>query len=155
MRKFNAIKNAVNFGKGKNTMNKFNEQKQIEETTLYETGELMSATNEDKYVTEYKRTFTHVDENWTCTIDEHIDQSEYPKFVATFEDKLSSEVHARRCGTVKRAGEWLVDCLEHHYEVIVPQHDLGNDNFATRQLEAEDAIDTHETEYGFFLSKRG
>ena len=126
-------------------MNKFNENIQVEETTEFQESEAMQEANKDKYITEYKRTFTHVDENWTCTIDEHIDQSEYPKFVATFEDKLSSEVHVRRCGTVKRAGEWLVDCLEHHYEGIVPQHDLGNDNIATRQLEAEDAIDTFTT----------
>ena len=128
-------------------MNKFNENIQVEETTEFQESEAMQEANKDKYITEYKRTFTHVDENWTCTIDEHIDQSEYPKFVATFEDKLSSEVHVRRCGTVKRAGEWLVDCLEHHYEVIVPQHDLGSDNFATRQLEAEDAIDGYTQPY--------
>ena len=137
-------------------MNKFNESVQIEETTLYETGELMSETNEDKYVTKYKREFTHADENYTCTIDAYLDGPECPNldldqyqqpFIATFEDKLSGEVHVRRCGTVKRAGEWLVDCVEHHYEVIVPQHDLGSDNFATRQLEAEDAIDGYTQPY--------
>ena len=49
MRKFNAIKNAVNFGKGKNTMNKFNEQIQLEETDLYKEGELMIAEVQQYY----------------------------------------------------------------------------------------------------------
>ena len=148
MRKFNAIRNAVNFGKGKSNMSKFNEAIQVEETTQYQENQVMQEANEDRYLTKYVRAFKHTDNNWICTIDEHTDPSEYPKFVAAFEDKLSDEYHVRRCGTVKRAGEWLVDCLEHHYEVIVPQYDLGNDNFATRQLEAEDAID------GFAATRR-
>ena len=47
MRQFNAIKNAVNFGKGKNTMNKFNEQKQIEETTEFQDSEVMNELNNE------------------------------------------------------------------------------------------------------------
>ena len=48
MRKFNAIKNAVNFGKGKNTMNKFNEQKQIEETTEFQDSEVIKELNNEQ-----------------------------------------------------------------------------------------------------------
>ena len=51
MRKFNAIKNAVNFGKGKNTMNKFNEQKQIEETTEFQDSEVMNELNNEQQFT--------------------------------------------------------------------------------------------------------
>ena len=172
MRKFNAIRNAVNFGKGKSNMSKFNESIQVEETTEFQENQVMEELNneqqftsmahkrrverlqestqedKDRYLTKYIRAFKHTDNNWICTIDEHTDPSEYPKFVAAFEDKLSDEYHVRRCGTIQRCGEWLVDCLEHHYEVIVPQYDLGNDNFATRQLEAEDAID------GFAATRR-
>ena len=39
MRKFNAIKNAVNFGKGKSSMSKFDENIQVEETTEFKDSE--------------------------------------------------------------------------------------------------------------------
>ncbi len=62
MRKFNAIKNAVNFGKGKNTMNKFNTEKQTEETTEFQDSEVMNELNQqsDREIREKTkhRTFT-------------------------------------------------------------------------------------------------
>ena len=46
MRKFNAIRNAVNFAKGTN-MNKFNENIQSEETTEYQESEAMNEMNNE------------------------------------------------------------------------------------------------------------
>jgi len=118
-------------------MNKFNEQKQIEETTEFQESEAMQEANEDKYLSEYTRAFKNESDGWICTIDENLDQSEYPKFVATFEDQFTAEVHVRRCGTIKVAGKFLVDCLESHYQ----RHAKRYTTPATEQLNAEDEID--------------
>ena len=51
MRKFNAIKNAVNFGKGKSSMSKFDENIQVEETTEFQDSEVMNELNNEQQFT--------------------------------------------------------------------------------------------------------
>ena len=51
MRKFNAIKNAVNFGKGKSSMIKFDENIQVEETTEFQDSEVMNELNNEQQFT--------------------------------------------------------------------------------------------------------
>lgn len=140
-RQFNAIKNAVNFGKGKNTMNKFNEQKQVEETTSYETGELMNEVN--KLDQGIKRTLEESSEGkWSVSIDEY-----YPSlgngqfsiaFSATFNNLTTGGSHQELFNTVKACGEFLCAKVEQYYQ------DHPN---ATEQLNAEDTIDTFTMEH--------
>ena len=133
-RQFNAIKNAVNFGKGKNTMNKFNEQIQLEETDLYKESEVMNEAN--------KRKLEESSEGkWSVSIDEY-----YPPlgngqfsiaFSATFNNLTTGGSHQELFNTVKACGEFLCAKVEQYYQ------DHPN---ATEQLNAEDTIDTFTME---------
>ena len=153
MRKFNAIKNAVNFGKGKNTMNKFNEKKQVEETTLYETGELMNETNNELQnkinqldkptgdgFTEYKLTLDESSEGkWQVLIHEYYaplsDRTFSVNYSATFNNLTNGGSHQELFPILKSAGEFLLGKIDQYYQ----QHGDAN---ATDHLNAEDAIDT-------------
>ena len=85
MRQFNAIKNAVNFGKGKNTMNKFNEQKQIEETTEFQDSEVMNELNNEIQVNDKVQ--------WTAFIgDKEVIAKGVVEFIGEFNGKKTFTV---------------------------------------------------------------
>jgi len=85
----------------------------------------------------YKTAYRYENENYSCVIEEHDNG-----YVAIFTDKLDGGYQASRYDTIKECGEMFMTSLDYHYQEIVPQYDLGLNNWSTRQLEAEDAIDT-------------
>ena len=95
---------------------------------------------------EYKTVYKYTDENWTCEIKEYQAGLGNGKFstnyLAIFEDKISGGSICQHYNTIPCCGKLFIERLEHHYEVVCPKYNLDNDNFATRQLEAEDNIDT-------------
>ena len=141
-------------------MNKFNEQTQIEETTLYETGELMNETlgldlylnNElQNKINQLKPTgdgFTSdkltLDESsagqWQVTIHEYYaplsDRTFSVNYRATFHNHTNGGMHQELFPILKSAGEFLLGKIDQYYQ----QH--GDASNATAQLNAEDAIDT-------------
>ena len=141
-------------------MNKFNEQTQIEETTLYETGELMNETlgldlylnNElQNKINQLKPTgdgFTSdkltLDESsagqWQVTIHEYYaplsDRTFSVNYSATFKNFTNGGSHQELFRVLKSAGEFLLGKIDQYYQ----QH--GDASNATSQLNAEDAIDT-------------
>ena len=140
-------------------MNKFNESVQIEETTLYETGELMNETlgldlylnNElQNKINQLKPTgdgFTSdkltLDESsagqWQVTIHEYYaplsDRTFSVNYRATFHNHTNGGMHQELFPILKSAGEFLLGKIDQYYQ----QHGDAN---ATDQLNAEDAIDT-------------
>ena len=72
MRKFNAIKNAVNFGKGKSSMSKFDENIQVEETTEFQDSEVMNELNNGQQFTSmaHKRRVERLQEDFQLTAPE-------------------------------------------------------------------------------------
>ena len=143
-------------------MNKFNEQTQIEETTLYETGELMNETllGLDLYLnnelqnkinkldkptgdgfTEYKLTLDESSAGqWQVTIHEYYaplsDRTFSVNYSATFNNLTNGGSHQELFPILKSAGEFLLGKIDQYYQ----QH--GDASNATAQLNAEDAIDT-------------
>ena len=141
-------------------MNKFNESVQIEETTLYETGELMieKGLGLDLYlnnelqnkINQLKPTgdgFTSdkltLDESsagqWQVTIHEYYaplsDRTFSVNYRATFHNHTNGGMHQELFPILKSAGEFLLGKIDQYYQ----QHGDAN---ATDQLNAEDAIDT-------------
>ena len=151
MRKFNAIRNAVNFGKGKNRMNKFNENIQSEETTEYQESEAMNEMNnelQNKINELDKRELLNkhvlrLDESsegkWRVTIHEYYpplsDRTFAVSYMATFHNHTNGGMHQELFPLLKSAGEFLIAKVDQYYQ----QHSDAN---ATDQLNTEDAIDT-------------
>ena len=159
-------------------MNKFNEQKQIEETTEFQENQAMNELNNEQEITSmaHKRRVERLQNEvnqlnkptgdgftsdkltlleksegkWQATIHEYYaplsDRTFSVNYKATFHNHTNGGSHQELFPLLKSAGEFLIAKVEKYYQ--------ENPN-PTEQLNAEDAIDTHETEYGFFLSKRG
>lgn len=134
------------------TMNKFNEQKQIEETTLYETGELMNEMNNElqNKINEldkpefWNKQVLRLDESsagqWQVTIHEYYpplsDRTFAVSYMATFHNHTNGGMHQELFPLLKSAGEFLLGKIDQYYQ----QH--GDVSNATAQLNAEDVIDT-------------
>ena len=150
MRKFNAIRNAVNFAKGTN-MNKFNENIQSEETTEYQESEAMNEMNnelQNKINELDKRELLNkhvlrLDESsegkWQVTIHEYYpplsDRTFAVSYMATFHNHTNGGMHQELFPLLKSAGEFLIAKVEQYYQ----QH---SDASATDHINTEDAIDT-------------
>ena len=134
-------------------MNKFNESVQIEETTLYETGELMNETNNELQnkidqlgmptgdgFTSDKLTLVETSEGkWQVTIHEYYaplsDRTFSVNYSATFKNFTTGGSHQELFRILKSAGEFLIAKVEQYYQ----QHSDAN---ATDHINVEDAIDT-------------
>jgi len=134
-------------------MNKFNESVQIEETTLYETGELMNETNNELQnkidqlgmptgdgFTSDKLTLVETSEGkWQVTIHEYYaplsDRTFSVNYSATFKNFTTGGSHQELFRILKSAGKFLIAKVEQYYQ----EHSDAN---ATDHLNAEDAIDT-------------
>ena len=134
-------------------MNKFNESVQIEETTLYETGELMNETNNELQnkidqlgmptgdgFTSDKLTLVETSEGkWQVTIHEYYaplsDRTFSVNYSATFKNFTTGGSHQELFRILKSAGEFLIAKVEQYYQ----QHSDAN---ATDHINVKDAIDT-------------
>ena len=152
MRKFNAIRNAVNFAKGTN-MNKFNENIQSEETTEYQESKAMDEMNNelqnkinqldkptgDGFTNEKLSLIETSEGKWQVTIHEYYaplsDRTFSVNYSATFKNFTTGGMHQELFPLLKSAGEFLIAKVEQYYQ----QHSDAN---ATDHINTEDAIDT-------------
>lgn len=128
------------------TMNKFNESLQIEETTLYETGELMNEMNNElqNKINElekpefWNKQVLRLDESsqgkWQVTIHEY-----YPPvgnrtyavgYMATFHNQTNGGMHQELFPLLKSAGEFLLRKIDQYYEAN-PTEQLNAENCIT------------------------
>ena len=133
-------------------MNKFNEQKQIEETTEYQESEVMNELNNElqNKINElekpefWNKQVLRLDESsqgkWQVTIHEYYaplsDRTFSVNYSATFKNFTNGGSHQELFRVLKSAGEFLLGKIDQYYQ----QH--GDASNATSQLNAEDAIDT-------------